>query len=291
MDTKTLKCFKVVYQENSMNQAAKRLYITPQGLSRIITKLEEELGTILFERTSKGVFPTESACFLYEKINSLLAQFAEIEHGVKQINRRNTTLRIACACGVFNALSFELIQNFISQHPEVEVEWGEYSNDEVKDLVATFQADVGIAIGNSDKELIAEQKIATRYATALVYEGHAFYEKDEISMMELMQEKIVIMNEQFQIYHTFLQACKVYGFVPDIVAKTADSNFLYKLCQMKAGIGILIDVSTTDFLMKGVRTIPIQEGITWEIYQICSKESTAFPYVKMFQEYVEDSLK
>ena len=39
-----LKSFQVVYQERSMNQAAKKLYITSQGLGRIIQNLEKELG-------------------------------------------------------------------------------------------------------------------------------------------------------------------------------------------------------------------------------------------------------
>lgn len=39
MDTKDLRYFRQVYEDKSINQAAKQLFITPQGLSRIITKL------------------------------------------------------------------------------------------------------------------------------------------------------------------------------------------------------------------------------------------------------------
>ena len=56
-----LKSFQVVYQERSMNQAAKKLYITSQGLGRIIQNLEKELGVQLFERSARGVEPTEAA--------------------------------------------------------------------------------------------------------------------------------------------------------------------------------------------------------------------------------------
>lgn len=47
MDTKDLRCFRLVYEERSINQAARHLFITPQGLSRIISRLEEELHTLL----------------------------------------------------------------------------------------------------------------------------------------------------------------------------------------------------------------------------------------------------
>ena len=65
MNTKDLKCFEAVYQENSISRAARRLYITPQGLGKNIRNLEAELETVLFERTKQGVCPTESADFLY----------------------------------------------------------------------------------------------------------------------------------------------------------------------------------------------------------------------------------
>ena len=54
MNTKLLKCFQIVYEEKSINRAAGRLYITPQGLSRNIRQLEEELDVQLFQRTARG---------------------------------------------------------------------------------------------------------------------------------------------------------------------------------------------------------------------------------------------
>ncbi len=42
VDTKEREHFQVVYQERSMNQAAKKLFISPQGLGKIIRNLEGE---------------------------------------------------------------------------------------------------------------------------------------------------------------------------------------------------------------------------------------------------------
>ena len=51
MDIKDLKCFAAVYEERSINRAAGgKLFITSQGLGKVIHKLEEELDITLFER-------------------------------------------------------------------------------------------------------------------------------------------------------------------------------------------------------------------------------------------------
>lgn len=55
MNVKDLKSFEAVYEERGINQAAQKLFITPQGLSRNIKMLESELDTVLFERTKQGV--------------------------------------------------------------------------------------------------------------------------------------------------------------------------------------------------------------------------------------------
>ena len=65
MDTKDLRAFLRVYEEKSVNKAAKQLFITPQGLSRVIHNLETDLGTTLFTRTPGGMLPTDSGVYLY----------------------------------------------------------------------------------------------------------------------------------------------------------------------------------------------------------------------------------
>ena len=60
MDLKELRYFIRVYEEKSINKAATQLFITPQGLSKMIQHLEEDLHTKLFIRSMKGMEPTES---------------------------------------------------------------------------------------------------------------------------------------------------------------------------------------------------------------------------------------
>lgn len=290
MDTKELKSFVTVYEEKSINQAASKLFISSQGLSKIIKNLETELGTTLFERTQKGVFPTESAEFLYERVDLLISHLENIKNGINQLETKNKRLRIACARGVLNALSFQLILDFIEQNPEIEVEWAEYTNDEVKKMIASYKADVGIVVGESDMEPIVQKQIASRDIILTVYEGHPYYDREEISIAELKNEKIIILNEQFRVYHEFYNRCIVNGFEPQIVGKTVDSHFLYKLCKLKVGIGVLIDFSTEDFNLSNVRVIPLKEKIKWDIYQICNKKNQSYSTIKKFQKYLHNNV-
>ena len=60
MELRHLKYFTCLYEEGSVTRAAQRLNIVQPALSMQIARLEEELGQTLFERSAKGMAPTEA---------------------------------------------------------------------------------------------------------------------------------------------------------------------------------------------------------------------------------------
>ena len=50
MDSKSLRFFLVIAEEENMSKAAERLHMSQPPLSRQLRLLEEEVGTELFER-------------------------------------------------------------------------------------------------------------------------------------------------------------------------------------------------------------------------------------------------
>ncbi|MFQ6803928.1 MAG: LysR family transcriptional regulator [Lachnospiraceae bacterium] len=67
MNIKDLEYFRIVCQQKSITKAAHLLYMTPQGLSRIMKNVENELDAVLFVRTGAGIQLTESGNYLYER--------------------------------------------------------------------------------------------------------------------------------------------------------------------------------------------------------------------------------
>ena len=59
MNTLHLKYAVEVERTGSITQAAENLYMGQPNLSKAIMELEETLGFMIFERTSKGVIPTQ----------------------------------------------------------------------------------------------------------------------------------------------------------------------------------------------------------------------------------------
>lgn len=59
-----IECFKAVYETHSVTKAANTLYISQPAISKSISKLEEELGFSLFDRSGGALLPSEAGeCF------------------------------------------------------------------------------------------------------------------------------------------------------------------------------------------------------------------------------------
>lgn len=287
MDTKELQYFAAVYREKSINKAAKALYITAPGLSRILAKLEAELGAVLFTRTQKGVEPTESADYLYGRMGTLLEYLAETENGLRQLSRKQNGLRVACANGVLNALSIQLILDFIEKNPQIDFEWAECNNSEARRQVALSQADVGLVVGRAGEGRSSGRKLADRQVVLLVYKGHPLFGRERVEIGDLREEKVLLLNEAYQINREFKKKCAAEGFRPCIAAETGDSHFLYKLCRQRMGLGVLMDFSTDHFQMSDVRTLPFGTSFLWEVFEIHSEQGAALPNVRIFQRHLD----
>lgn len=291
MNTKDLKCFQTVFEEKSISRAAKRLFITPQGLSKNIRQLEEELHTVLFWRTAQGMVPTEAGLFLYGKSEQILRELEGLEHGLRQLEQRRERLRIGCANGVLNLLPLSLILEFRQIHPEIRLEWREYPNGQVKERLLNSQIEYGFIIGNWEETTVRARKAAGCRICLLVYQGHFLYGEDRVNLSRLQGEPLLILNEDFRLYHDFRALCVVHGLVPNIVGKTADGAGLYRLCSQQVGLAVVPEFFRDEFKMEGVRIIPFEEELRWEIYGVSKRETEGYETIRLFDQYLLERLK
>ena len=101
--------------------------------------------------------------------------------------------------------------------------------------------------------------------TALVYSEHPYYDRKEISIEDLKQQKLISLNEKYFIYHSLNQRCQYFGFSPDIVIHTMESSLIYRFCKEKMGIGIDADIHHDPKLLESLHKVPIKDAIPWKI--------------------------
>ena len=77
-----MQYFVAIAEEGQITAAAERLHVSQPPLSYELAKLEEELGTKLALRNSRGVALTDAGELLYKRALQILDMVGAVEHEV-----------------------------------------------------------------------------------------------------------------------------------------------------------------------------------------------------------------
>jgi LysR family transcriptional regulator, regulatory protein for tcuABC len=77
MDLRQLRYFAQIVECGSLSKASRQLFIAQPALSQQVSKLEEEVGKPLLNRSSRGVAPTENGLALYHHARFMLRQLEQ----------------------------------------------------------------------------------------------------------------------------------------------------------------------------------------------------------------------
>ena len=144
MDTRELECFVAAYRHGSINQAAKDLFLSPQGLGKALKRLESDLGVVLFERTRNGLSPTPQADILFERSEVILKEMAELADAMQGRVSQQPEIKVAMTYGAQTLLGIDAITQFEAAHPEALLDIVELPDDGVDALLREGKATIGI---------------------------------------------------------------------------------------------------------------------------------------------------
>lgn len=122
MELRHLRCFLAVAEELHFARAAERLHIEQSPLSRTIKELEEELGVVLFARTTRSTRLTRAGKLFLDHVPRVFAALQQARDSVKAaVNGFQGQLRIALSDGITPSRLPALLALCRQEEPEVEI--------------------------------------------------------------------------------------------------------------------------------------------------------------------------
>ena len=118
MNLRKLEIFVRVAQLRNFSRAAEELHLAQSAVSISVRKLEESLGTSLFDRSGNGVQLTAEGRNLLGKAQSILRDVDELEESVGAMNKLLAgELTIACPSMLATYFLPDLLSGFLALHP------------------------------------------------------------------------------------------------------------------------------------------------------------------------------
>lgn len=150
------RMFIAVMEAGSFTGAAARRGTSSGQASKLVSRLEAELGVRLLNRTTRSVAPTEAGRAYYERLRPLIEEFDTLDLSIRNVSRTpRGRLRLAAPL-TFGTLELTPVLNdFAARFPEVELDVS-FSDRAVN--IVDEGLDMAVRVGRpEDSSLIARK--------------------------------------------------------------------------------------------------------------------------------------
>lgn len=292
MTIKELEEFSVICQRGSLAKASKELFMSPQGLSRVLKNLENELNCTLVDRVISGIELTESGECLKMYAEIILKEYEKLKKEIETIRAASDgAVELLVSCDVMRYLTPLCFDAFQREYPNTVFSVVEYPDRIVERMLLEKEGNIALSVGPFVGECFHVKLLKKCSLGLLVYEGHPLAEKEFVTVEDLKDEPLYIENSSYKVNEFIQSKCWNKGFEPRIAYEANGFDLCYKMCRMKKGISVTVDFIHKDMKTDGLVMIPFAEqDMQWEIGLLTLKDKTLEPSVGKFCEFIEKFL-
>ncbi|GAA3524316.1 LysR substrate-binding domain-containing protein [Amycolatopsis ultiminotia] len=269
METRQLECFVAVAEELSFTRAAQRLFATQSTVSATIRTLETELGTTLFDRSTRRVALSEPGTLFLPEAKAALEA---VERARAVVQEAAAGLRGSLRIGTMTTIATvdlpSLLGAFHRRHPLVDLH-----------LTVSMTGSTGLAadvrhgrldvallsLPGSDLSGLVARRLADVPYRAVLPAGHPLSGRAELTLRELAGERFVDSPQGFGNRLAVDRAFAALGMSRRVGAEVGDMPATPDYVAAGLGVAVLPDVLPMD-TRQDVVAIPLAEpGLTWPV--------------------------
>lgn len=210
MDQTALRYFLEVARNGSLSKASERLFVAVSALSRQIGKLEDQMGTPLFERRPRGMVLTDAGRLLANHARRSALEDERITDEIRGLSATGrVTLRIASSEGIAPDFLPQVFAVFLKSYPGAH-----FQLDVSAPSVATQRVREGTHDVAACFSMAPEKDVQVHYAQrapvyALMRQSHPLASRDSVSLADLMSWPLALPDQGVTLRQLFDIACSL----------------------------------------------------------------------------------
>lgn len=234
--------------------AADQCFVTQPTLSMQIQKLEDDLGSKIFDRSKHPVIPTEIG-------EEIIQQARIIIHEVKMIHQlimdRQGVLQGELRIGIIPTLAPYLLplflQPFLDKYPDIRLRVKELTTGQIIEKLKAGKIDAGLLVTPLQDSSIKEYPLFYEELVAYVSAKNAAYKKTYVIADDIGLEELWLLEEGHCFRSQIVNLCELKKQGKDKSAfeyEAGSVETLRKMVEISNGVTILPELATLDFTSK-----------------------------------------
>lgn len=233
---KQLNAVAAIAQTGKITGAAAALGVTPPAVTLQLKLVEAALGLALFERTPRGLRPTDAGHYVVAvqaRMSALVEEASETILEMKGVGRGRLRIGTVSAGQYFVP---RLLSHFAKAHPRIEVELFVANRADTITELSAMSLDF-VIMGRPPESLETEHHIIGEHPHVMIAEtGHRLADRRRVTLDQLAEETFLMREDGAGTRHLMLRTLAMARLDPRHVM-TFTSNETVKQAVM-AGLGV-----------------------------------------------------
>jgi DNA-binding transcriptional LysR family regulator len=247
-DLADLRLFVGVAEAGNLTRGAKAVHLAPSSASHRISRLEETLGSPVFQRQARGVVLTRAGELLLRHARSVLAQLEQM-HADLAPHAAGVRAQVVVWSNTIALHGFlpAHLARFLRAYPQVSITLEEHYSADTVNAVARGQVDVGIVSSGTEDADVESHPYYKDRLVLITPAGHRLAKRSSVRFSDAAGEPFVVLAVGTP-NHTFMMNI-VAGWIHLNVRVQVRS--FDAVCEMvAAGVGI---AAVPRSVLKGAR--------------------------------------
>lgn len=227
MELLQLRYFCAVAECENVTAAARALMISQPALSMSIKKLEEDIGTALFDRVKNRIFLNKQGRAFYEQVK---AGLSSIDSGIEELREGAGvgTKRVRLLASSATSLLGDLCKQYCILYPDVELSVDDPRHTD--EALPLHSFDIIISEYDAVKNGYAHEVLIEEEMGITVPADHPLAGREEADFAEFAKYPFLASSKGTNIRRRFDKLCEATGIYPAIVLEI-DHISMYSSCS------------------------------------------------------------
>ncbi|NWK85294.1 LysR family transcriptional regulator [Staphylococcus sp. GSSP0090] len=291
MDIKHMKYFVEVVDQKGMTNASKHLFIAQPTISKAIKDLEQELAMPLFDRSKRQLVLTDAGSIFYKKCKEILTLYNDVPKEINSLLGLETGHISIGLSAVMNMNKFiHILGEFHQKYPNVTYSLVENGGKMIETQLINDEIDIGITTLPVDQSIFHSVTLYQEDLKLVLNKEHHLANESHVDMRMLKDEDFILFNEDFYLNDKIIEVAKNAGFIPNMISKISQWNFIENLLNAHLGVSILpeniVHLLDSSFINKTLE----DPGMRWELGVIWKKDKYLSHATKQWIDFMKERL-
>lgn len=193
LNSRQIEVFRAVMIAGSLSAAADQLRVAQPSLSRMMRRMEDLVGFLLFDRVKGRLLPTDEARQLFHSIEHIQAQLASLDDVIDQIGRGGSSLfRFGASPSLARQLVPTALARFHHGFPLVRIHFDVITLSGIVDYLALGVGECFLSMTAINHPLVDTRPLAPGRLVCLLPPDHPLATHSTIDPRDLIGQPLIM---------------------------------------------------------------------------------------------------